>query len=351
MGWTSTGLAVATWRLVALLAAPTGADDVVVLEWSAPATCPTSAEVLARVEVGPAPHPVLAQAEVAQSDGGWFLRLRIEGYGGEDVRELEGESCEALADAVALLIQLGTGPEPETGARVTELQPAAEPRAYNGPSHVEAPPPAPTPVAVPPRPVHEDLKRPGPVSSSDGATELALHVRAVGLAQFGGLLPGTAAGGAGVATGITIPWVRAEVRGTYVAPRELKDSENPGVGIRVDGWTVGGSGCGVWDGHRLFVPGCLGAQLGRTRASSFGLQQDGVGRGLWAQAVADVGLGIRLSDRVAVVGGAEVAVSLRRPRFHVRGFPTLFQTGAAAGRVFLGVELHLGRRGGRGSRV
>ena len=154
----------------------------------------------------------------------------------------------------------------------------------------------------------------------------------------------------GVAAGITIPWFRAEARGTYVAPRQLDDASNPGVGIRVDGWGVGASGCGVWDGVRLFVPACVGAQLGRTRAHAFGLEQTGVGRGLWAQVVADVALGVRVSPRLALMAGAEAAVSLRRPEFYVRGFPTLFRTGAAAGRAFLGLEVLLRSPGVRGSR-
>lgn len=344
-----------------LLVEPSTAGQPIDLEWVAPAGCPSAAEVLARVELGPQPHPVVATAQVSEGENEWSLVLRVEGYGGADTRALQGESCEALADAAALLIQVATGPESEaetpskpvsvsqerqddddtTDDASTDDGGTEEPRVITHPpdrrlgAGTGRPDPAPAPAPDP-----RDTER----------LPLVVHARAAGLVQFGAMLPGIVAGGAGLAAGISIPWFRIEARGTYLAPRQLEDADNPGVGIRVDGWGLGGSACGLWEGERLFVPACLGAQAGRTRARAYGLEQPGVGRGLWAQAIADVGLGIRLHPRVALTAAAEVAVSLRRPRFHVRGFPTLFQTGTAASRAVVGLEVLLRRPKVRGPR-
>lgn len=339
-----------------LLLEPSTADEPIDLQWKAPAGCPSSAEVLARIEVSPQSHPVVARAEVSEGDSEWSLVLRVEGYGGVDTRALQGESCEALADAAALLIQVATGPEADAETppgpvsvpperrdeEVTADDDATDGGSTEGPEVIGTR----SPVRRPgPR-----GGRPDPEPTDTEGLPLAVHARAAGLVQFGAMLPGIVAGGAGVAAGISIPWFRVEARGTYLAPRDLDDADNPGVGIRVDGWGLGGSACGLWEGERLFVPACLGAQAGRTRARAYGLEQDGVGRGLWAQAIADVGLGIRLHPRVALTAGAEVAVSLRRPSFHVRGFPTLFQTGTAASRAVVGVEVLVRRPKVRGPR-
>lgn len=349
MGLVLEGVVMAGWLLkVAVVLAPASSTEQPIdLQWSAPSGCPTTAEVLARVEAGPEAHPVHAEGSVTENGVGWSLTLRIEGYGGADVRTLEGESCEALADAAALLIQVATGPEPEDGQELTpeSSEPEPQPELAAAPEVTISARPEPAdnqPASV------SDPAEPAP-SAAQGLP-LGVHARAAGIVQLGALLPGTVAGGAAVAAGVNIPWFRAEVRGTYLAPREQREADNPSVGIRVDGWGLGGSGCGVWDGGRVFVPACLGAQLGRTRARAFGLEQPGVGRGLWAHVVADLALGVRVSPRVAITAAAEAAVSLRRPSFRVRGFPPLFKTGVAAGRVVVGVEVLLRRPPARESR-
>jgi len=317
-------------------------DEPVELLWSAPSECPTATDVLARVEAGSEAHPVHAEGSVTDNAAGWSLTLRIEGYGGTDVRTLAGESCEALADAAALLIQVATGPEPQ------------EAPGFAAESSVPAPAPAENPeVITPSRPEpteNQAAGTPQPGHPARRRLPLGVHARASGLVQLGALLPGTVAGGAGVAAGVSIPWFRAEVRGIYLAPRQQLEANNPSVGIDVDGWGLGGSACGVWDGGRVFMPACLGTQVGRTRARAFGLEQPGVGRGLWAHVVADLGLSIRVSPRVAVTAGAQAVISVRRPSFRVRGFPPLFQTGVASGRVVVGVEVLLRRPPPRESR-
>ncbi len=256
-----------------------------------------------------------------------------------------GESCEALADAAALLIRVATGPD---AAHVAEAEgPGPQPQAEQ--SEEDAPganlvDPASPPSAPEPNPEPNPEPKPAPlVLPQRQGPPLEVHARAAGMLQLGALLPGTVAGGAALAAGVSVPWFRAEARGLYLAPRAQTDAANPGVGIDVDGWGVGPSGCGVWDAGRVFVPACLGTQIGRTRARAFGLEQPGVGRGLWAHAVADLTLGVRVSPTVALTAGAEAAVSLLRPSFHVRGFPTLFRTGVAAARGVVGVEVLLRR--------
>ena len=312
------------------------------LEWDAPPGCPDASDVAARIEVRADAHPVTARAVIVESDGAWLLTLDIEGAAGADRRTLEGESCAALADAAALLIGVATGPDADPATD------AIEPEVVE-PDVVEPEPPAePEPVEDDPPAEPDPAPREGVPNVDDETAprspNLGVHARAAGLVEFGTLLPEPVAGGVAIAAGINIPWVRVEARGHYVAPRRLDDVENPGVGVFIDGWGVGASGCGVWEGEWVFLPGCLGAQLGRTRARAFGLEQPGVGRGFWGQLLADVAVGVRVHPRVALTLAAQGALALRRPRFRVRGFPPLFQTGMGAGRLALGVEVALRRR-------
>lgn len=339
-----------------LASSPTPTD--IGLDWSAPPGCPSTQDVLGAIDAEAGARPVRAEGVVTGEGTRWSLSLRIEGAGGIDSRTLEGESCEALADAAALLIRVASGPG---GREASEPTPATsrEPTlqaasATQGGDRASAKSRHSAEVEdrlgeqAPNTAVAHDGEDEPPPSSS--VIPLGVHARAVGILQLGDLLPGLAAGGVGIAAGISIPWVRAEVRGTYLAPRQLDDPQNPGVGIRVDGWGVGASGCGVWDGRQVFVPLCVGAQVGRTRAFAFGLEQRGVGRGLWAHGVADLGLGVRVHPRLAVTAATEAVVSLRRPSFRVRGFPTLFQTGPASARLVIGLEVLLRRPPVRGSR-
>jgi hypothetical protein len=336
----------AQWRWAALVGAvlalspKLAAAAPIELDWDAPPQCPQASAVIDRVEVRVDAHPVTARGVVVESDGAWSLTLDIEGVGGSDRRVLEGESCVALVDAAALLIRVATGPDVDSTGAVAEAEVVAEPD----------PPPTAEPEPTEEAPVAETTPPPTEASLDERETEppdarLGVHARAGGLVEFGTLLPETVAGGVAVAAGINVPWVRVEARGHYVAPRRLDDAQNPGVGVRIDGWGVGASGCGVWEGQRVFVPGCLGAQLGRTRARAFGLEQSGVGRGLWGHLLADVAVGVRVHSHVALTLAAQGVLALRRPRFRVRGFPPLFQTGVGAARLALGVEFALRRRG------
>lgn len=92
-------------RVFALAVA--ASDGELVLSWDAPRECPTRAEVLARARerIGDRPSAHVEAAAVITARGQrWRLELTI--AGGTLRREIEGGSCEALADAAALVLAM-----------------------------------------------------------------------------------------------------------------------------------------------------------------------------------------------------------------------------------------------------
>lgn len=80
------------------------------LLWRAAVPCSSQQEVLAEVERTLAGAqgvqvPVAAQADIDKTDaGGWRARLRVDGRGGHNERQLEAVSCGEIVSAVALII-------------------------------------------------------------------------------------------------------------------------------------------------------------------------------------------------------------------------------------------------------
>jgi hypothetical protein len=97
------------------------------LIWNAPAHCPDAPNVQARVraqisERGLSDRPWQAHAEVRHHAGRYQLELTLYSSGGEARRQLDAVSCEALADAVGVLISLAL-------ADAAEAEPSPPPSA------------------------------------------------------------------------------------------------------------------------------------------------------------------------------------------------------------------------------
>ncbi|MBX3273289.1 MAG: hypothetical protein KF729_23705, partial [Sandaracinaceae bacterium] len=115
------------------------------LSWSAPPGCPDRATVAAQIEellgraLVAAPP---ARVEAAMARDGGRLRLDLELVRGDEpasTRTLEGPTCEALAEAGALVIALAIDPDAV----------AARQRAREGAPPEAAPEPAPAPTPTP----------------------------------------------------------------------------------------------------------------------------------------------------------------------------------------------------------
>src|SRR6185312_12999827 len=88
------------------------------LRWTAPAECPAAGAVRAEVDrlLGPSsarpPAPIAVTAEVARDDqGAWRVHLETPGEGAPRVREIQGATCAAIADATAMILALMIDPD------------------------------------------------------------------------------------------------------------------------------------------------------------------------------------------------------------------------------------------------
>lgn len=86
-------------------------------EWNAPATCPTTEVVRARLGAVSGK----ASATVTERASGWLLQVRAN----DSVRELTSRTCEDAADAAVLIIQLALTPSRQSAVVDPELPPAA----------------------------------------------------------------------------------------------------------------------------------------------------------------------------------------------------------------------------------
>ena len=156
------------------------------MTWSAPEGCPSEARVVARVteNVGAATSPLRVRATATRSaDGKWHVRVEEVRDGEHGERELEAESCDAAAEATALIVSLLIDPTwtPKTEAPKT---PEVTRAAASVPSETTALAPAPEPPrSSPPRTglplVSARLSGAGDVgtlASAEGGGELAVAV-------------------------------------------------------------------------------------------------------------------------------------------------------------------------------
>ncbi len=312
------------------------------LEWNAPASCPDADTVRAQVDAHStaARRWVRAVATVTQdAERTWHVELRTQTEDGSEHRALQGESCEALARATGLLLAVAGGatPNPQTDPQTSTSKAAPpSPRAADPDPDLDEPDPDP---AEPPRaPDPEPVVPPEAPPRSAPSRPLGGYVRAVGVLQLGRVLPRVADGGVGGAVGGAWGPVRLEARARYYAPQRQTYAALPDSGGRFDVWSLGPALCWAPTRARLSFPLCGGAELGRMRGRSFGIDQTGVGRSLFAALTLDASLAFAVARRWAVVGGAQGAFLLRRPTFHVRDQPRLFRAAPATARLHAGLE-------------
>jgi hypothetical protein len=312
------------------------------LEWIAPAAeCPRVAAVEGMVVrlAGRLPEPdeLAVEATVVPGDvTGWTLHLVAETDGQRTERRIDGDTCDALAKATAIIVAVALDPV-GTAAAVDELAFAA------------GIPDAPSSGATDPTPA------PAPPSTS-GERELDVRrnaneprrVRALG-GLGAGLVVATVpsvSGGPVAAVGLGIGRFRVEARGGYWAPRlvELR----PGVGARVQGGAAGVHGCGEPDGVSVSWPLCVGIEAGGLQADGVGVANETTARFVWRAAVLSAGLRWWVARRVALRTDLELAIPFSVARV-ILGPPTveapvvLHATAPVSPRLVFGVEFG-GRR-------
>jgi len=334
-------LALATCAALLLAPGSVPAPTMPVVRWEAPAGCPDEAAVraqiaalLARAPAGTGQASEVALRVEALPGGRWRLVATITSPEGQGRRSLEGDRCEALAEAAALLTAIAAAPGLQEGPPA----PVATPQATNPAPEVDAgelepelpgPEPAPEPVAEPV--VAAQKRPPRPLRATLG----------LGVGVGVGALPGASA----------LLRAAAGVRGRHWAvmltqsfwlPRDLPAAEDERVGGRMWLAATGVRACGIVGKGRVEAPLCAGIEAGALRGRGIGelMQSRAVTSG-WAAASVGPGLHVRVAPRVALTLGAELLVMLTRVRFEVTGRGMVCCAAPAGATATAGVEVRL----------
>jgi hypothetical protein len=301
---------------------PAPRPSAVSLTWEAPAGCPSSERILAetdRILQGSTVRtdpPIEARARVRQEGERWLLRLETRRGEALGNRELAGESCTALGEAMIVILVLMIDP-----ALVAESPPKLAPEPV---AQVLPPPRRPEPIITRPAPIP-----PPPATCRWGRP--ALSASALGDL---GALPAAAAGGeVGFSLRRCALGASAAVRGLY--PRTGEAELDDGAGG--DLWlATAGAALGLHSGR---LGAHAGLEVGAMSGRGVGINNPDSGRALWLAASAGASLAHPLTGRLAAVLGLDLIVPLRRPRFVIDDLGSVHRAAAANGRLTLGVEL------------
>ncbi|MEM6296115.1 MAG: hypothetical protein AAGA54_32885 [Myxococcota bacterium] len=308
------------------------------VRWTAPPSCPDQAAVRARLDdAGGVGELEVDAVATPTEDGRWSLTLGIAFDGVRNVRTLDADDCEALAEAAVLLIGLqldavSPGSEPEPAP---EPEPIPEPESE--PKVDAEPEPEPEPTVEP-----EPEPTVGPRLSETPATEPRVRVPLAVQGWLVGVGVGVSVGTVslpGVPVELAVGWawprLRLGLRGRYHAAPRVEF----GVGrdARVHAGMAGPEGCLRLGAGRVEVPVCGQVSVGGTRSSTRGAARDRGGP--WVETGADVGVAWAFAPRISLSGRLGVAVPLVGSRYVVDDV-VVFEPSPVAGRAMLGLEFH-----------
>jgi hypothetical protein len=298
---------------------PSAALEPFELSWSAPAECPSGADVsaaLARLAAAGS-RVEAARVEIVPVAGRWRATLSTRGA----QRRLEGESCAAVVQALTVVLALA--------ADQAELEAASAPQAAAPPER-EPPEPSPAPSASAPERSAAD----GPRASPPEPAALGWGLRMGILAEVG-LLPGPSLGPQ-AALGVSLRDWSLELGAAFLLPRhaELEGPASPRSDID---WLAGQLALHHALGRSLSVG--LGAELGRLAGTGSGVDEPFDARGWWLAGSAGVRLHGALTEAAPLSWqlGLSVAGALERPVFGFDELGVLHRPSAVSGRLFLGL--------------
>ncbi|GEM_PF-1887096 len=309
--------------------------------WRAPEACPDAANVKARAEqrLGSAIDGNLhgIEIEITRERTGFVARIDARAITvANDVRTLRSRRCDALADAVAVVLaRLATevrlsrrslpttasAMEP-TGTMVAMVAPAPataalEPPDDDGDDDMSA------------QRIADDEPAKKPASTWGGGVHLlALSgVGALPQINLGAELAGFVRRADKFASLGISRWVPQS------AP--LAPGAPGGVEVKLDILTLRGG----WGPQSLPLRAWLLGEVGRLQGTGSGFDAERTGTAPWIALGAGMGVGWPMSEHARLVGTFEIAVPLARPRFMLDRGSDLYQPGAAAARCALGLEV------------
>ncbi|MCY1059336.1 hypothetical protein [Nannocystis sp. SCPEA4] len=387
--------ALAVLVLVGFASTARAAGERVALHWDGPESCPENSFRAAidrylgpRVGDGP---PLSVRVRVRErAPGRWSLDLDAATTATTGTRHLEAERCETVLDAAAFVVAQAIAatsgePAPREGEspredespaaaaerdhalvpepRAVEPSPSSLPVAASGSLAGAEAPPGPSDAAeAPPRsgPLAGDDSGPTPAG---GVAPVALRPPRLRVALrvaggvSGGALP-TVGGDLGLAVALLGARWRAEVVGHGRLPARVRAPADPAVGADLSLWAIGLRGCAVPRISRpapslrtVEFPLCAGAEVGQAIGRSVGLATRGRAGVVWAAITAAPGVMWVPRPWLAVGLQVELAVTLLRHEFVIRGLPPLHGLGPVDVRGVVGVEFRLARGGARRASV
>ncbi|MGH1340316.1 MAG: hypothetical protein ACRBN8_02100 [Nannocystales bacterium] len=309
--------------LVVALLAPSEDSDSMIIRWTAPAHCPTEADV--RQALTAEGHhrgdsKIRITAEIENLAPGAPARLSIEVVAGDTriQRTVRGEGCAQLGATAALIIGIAL-----------DLLPAA-------PRIVE-PPPAPGPADPPPRRPQTPAQQ--TPAAQPPATPWVLDMRVGAGLQSGPLPTGPVVT---VALGVQRRRLRASVAGHYAPPRPVVAFPEEDAGALVQGGGVQARGCAVLAVGAWAFPSCVGAEVGIARAAGVNFVRTQAAHRAWAAVVFGPEVVWALHPVVGAFAGLDGVVSMLRPSFSADGLGVVHRGQTLGLRVQLGLVLRPG---------
>ncbi len=287
-------------------------DPSAFLTWTAPASCPSRDDVARQIRGAAGaelPPGLRARAAVQEANGGWRADVELSEGGEASSRHVEGETCRAVADAVAVMVAIAVTPD------------AAPPAA---------PPPPPPPRRAPPPPRDRAPANPlRPWRYAFGAAFLA----------DAGTLPSVGYGGE--LTGAWAPSrleLEADVRALAPTRKSLSPS-SPTQGATFTFAGGGVRGCYLVVTGRVDLAPCAGVDGEWLFASGFGTSHDTSGSGGTATLSLGARLTLRLTPHVGVRAGVDVAAPLVRAAYQISDGGEVYHRSPVAGRAVVGPVL------------
>lgn len=296
------------------------------LEWTAPASCPDRAHVVAEIKaiLGPAapgdPAAVAAHAEVTADETGHRLSIRIDSPSGSRSRALQAADCADLAAYTAVLVAIaidpGATPAPDGAARV---EPPASPASQA--------------KREPATPALEDREDPPKASSRRPAGSVLAFV-----GPSLGTLP-SATGVVGLGGALRWPTIRIDLG---VAHRIAQTTSRVALSdATADLWAIIAHAdvCGVPHVPRVEFPLCGGLEAGALAGRARGVTDPGSGRAPWLAFRVGAGLLAVPWRRVALGVRGTLQIPVVRARFGIDGVGELHRVGAVGGEITAVVEV------------
>lgn len=318
------------WAQVGVAAPAPHVADALRLHWTAPAECPSEAQVFSRIEQLLAGSNVMTSSRLLVTartqqlaDASYEASLTYEVDGLRNTRVLHAVTCDALAAATALIV-------------ATAIDPAAAARADAADS------PRPTPPAAPALPVRP-AAAPTP-DSERGKPAFSPKRQPVALllanSAWGGvnMLPGLAWGFGGSVGARRGAWsVFAD--GQYWPEQRRRSDARATAGADFSRYTVGLRSCFGWQSARWVLDLCGGAELLAVHGAGYGVTVPKQATELWVAPFGGPSLGLQLRPQFFLVGRVELSFPVARHDFVLEGVGFVYRLPPVGARLGLGVAV------------